>query len=95
MKNIKVTNDIEKEIVELSTSKSQNEIAILYNRSQTGVGLILKRNCIFKLKKSRLNMSRLSLKIDYFKEIDSNDKAYWLGFICADGNINKTIIRLV
>lgn len=29
MKNIKVTDDIEKEIVELSTSKSQNEIAIL------------------------------------------------------------------
>ena len=40
------------------------------------------------------------LKMDYAKatdkmaevakEINSPDKAYWLGFICADGCINKT-----
>ena len=26
---------------------------------------------------------------DYFETIDTEDKAYWLGFIYADGNINK------
>ena len=26
---------------------------------------------------------------DYFEIIDTEDKAYWLGFIYADGNINK------
>lgn len=26
---------------------------------------------------------------DYFEVIDTEDKAYWLGFIYADGNINK------
>jgi hypothetical protein len=35
-------------------------------------------------------MSHLNLNIDYFKEINSNDKAYWLGYICADGNIKKS-----
>ena len=34
-------------------------------------------------------MSKLSLNIDYFKEINSFEKAYWLGFICADGCIHK------
>lgn len=41
------------------------------------------------LKKSRLNMSKLSLDKDYFKFIDSKEKAYWLGFICADGCIHR------
>ena len=27
---------------------------------------------------------------NYFETIDTEDKAYWLGFIYADGNINKT-----
>lgn len=26
---------------------------------------------------------------DFFEKIDSEEKAYWLGFICADGYINK------
>lgn len=34
-------------------------------------------------------MSKLSLDVDYFKIIDSPKKAYWLGFICADGCIYK------
>jgi LAGLIDADG-like domain len=84
------SKQLENEIILLSETKSQKEIAIIYGRTQSGINVILKRNNINKLKKSRLNMSRLALNIDYFKEINSNDKAYWLGFICADGNINKT-----
>jgi hypothetical protein len=41
------------------------------------------------LNKPYRKVSYLALNIDYFKEINSNDKAYWLGFICADGNIKK------
>lgn len=37
-----------------------------------------------------LNLKRkFYLDEEYFKEIDSNEKAYWLGFIAADGYINK------
>lgn len=31
-----------------------------------------------------------SLKENYFQEVDTKIKAYWLGFILADGNIAKT-----
>lgn len=76
------------EMIELSKTKSQKEIAEIYNWTQSGIHRILKRNNV-KLKNSRLNMSHLALNINYFKEIDSQDKAYWLGYICADGNIAK------
>ncbi len=84
------SKELQNEIVSLYETKSENDIAIMYDRTQSGVNLILRRNGIIKLKKSRLNMSRLALNVDYFKKIDSNDKAYWLGFICADGCINKS-----
>jgi hypothetical protein len=84
------TKALEMEIIELSKTMSQKSIALKYGRTQPGIRLILMRNGISKQKKSRLNMSHLALSIDYFKEINSPDKAYWLGFICADGNIKKS-----
>jgi hypothetical protein len=33
-------------------------------------------------------MSKYSLDIDYFRDIDTPQKAYWLGFIAADGCIS-------
>lgn len=32
--------------------------------------------------------SHPNLKTNYFENIDSKEKAYWLGFLCADGGIN-------
>lgn len=81
-------NNLENEIIKLSKTKSQREIAVIYKTNQPKISKILTSNNI-KRKKSRVNLSRLSLNVDYFKKIDSVDKAYWLGFICADGNINK------
>lgn len=34
-------------------------------------------------------MKKYTYNLNYFKDIDTNDKAYWLGFIYADGNITK------
>lgn len=31
---------------------------------------------------------KYTLDVDYFKSIDSREKAYWLGFLYADGNIS-------
>lgn len=34
-------------------------------------------------------MSKYKYNKDYFSKIDSDDKAYWLGFLYADGSINR------
>ena len=46
--------------------------------------------------RSRLNESKLKFDINYFDEINNEKKAYWLGFILADGCIcrNDIIISL-
>jgi len=85
----KISKDLELKIIDKYKYHSEKELAKIFNRSVSGIRLILERNNVKKLKKSRINMSHLSLNIDYFKNIDSPDKAYWLGFLCADGNINK------
>lgn len=76
------------QIIEMAYTKSQKEIGEIFNISQSQVGNILKKAGV-KLPKSRLNMSKLALDIDYFKIINTPEKAYWLGFICADGCIYK------
>lgn len=35
----------------------------------------------------RRGKNNKSVNIDYFKEIDSHEKAYWLGFLYADGSV--------
>lgn len=81
------------EIIRLSEKLSQKEIGKIFNLTQTNIGKIL-RSYGIKLKKSRLNMSKLNLDVDYFKLIDTPKKAYWLGFITADGGINKNNSKL-
>ena len=76
------------QIIEMAYTKSHKEIGEIFGISQTQVSNILRKNGI-KLPKSRLNMSKLSLDVDYFKTVDTPEKAYWLGFICADGCIYK------
>lgn len=34
-------------------------------------------------------MSKYTYNTEYFKNIQSEEQAYWLGFICADGYLNK------
>lgn len=86
--NRKITIEQENEILELYKTHSQKDIAKLYNLSQANISKIINKGGI-KLKKSRLNMSKLDIDVDYFKYIDNVNKAYWLGYISGDGNINK------
>lgn len=64
------------------------KVASFFKRSIKIVTIILHENNIFpSLRKQPLN-------IDYFKQINSPEKAYWLGFIVADGCLNKTKHKL-
>ena len=53
---------------------------------------ILERNNIARNNKYK----NINLNENYFEKIDSNDKAYFLGFMLTDGNVslNENIIRL-
>lgn len=83
----------DKKIIELSEQYSQKEVGLIYGLTQGAIGRILKKNGI-KREKKRLNLSKLSLNVDYFKDIDEPKKAYWLGYICADGCIQKNNDKL-
>lgn len=74
------------QILDFVRTHSEEETARFFNLSQSRIHQIVKSNGL-KLKKSRINLSKLNLDIDYFKEINTPKKAYWLGFICADGYI--------
>lgn len=92
MKKTERENRNEK-ILKLLKTKSQSDVAKIFNLSQAAIQKIAKTNGAY-FKKSRLNMSRIPLNINYFEEIDSPKKAYWLGFICADGYINTSYNKL-
>lgn len=60
---------------------THQEIANHLNRSKSAV----------QLKSSRLGLkkSKYTYDINFFKEIDNEEKAYWLGFIFADGWVRR------
>lgn len=64
------------------------ETAKFFNVSYETIRVILRKNGLVSLKKKPVYSSTL-IK-DYFKNIDTEDKAYFLGFIKADGYIDKT-----
>lgn len=85
----KLTKQIKTEILELVKTKSHFDIGKQYGISQTAISKYL-REINIKSSKGRVNMSKLKVDVDFFKNIDSPEKAYWLGYICADGSINQT-----
>ena len=80
-------------ILEEVQTKTCKEVAEMFGLSLLTVQKIVK-NAGLKLNKSRVNMSRIPLDLYYFDQIDDPRKAYWLGFIAADGSINKTNAKL-
>jgi len=67
------------------------EIGKIIGRDRNAVRKLLKEYNIMRSDK-RANPN---LIVDYFKTIDSKDKAYWFGYLCADGYVSKSGDRLV
>lgn len=84
------------EIIEAySKRESTQSISERYNCSQQTIARFLKRNGVNVTKKR----SRKNINSNYFNNIDSGIKAYFLGLIAADGSIfkdknNKTVFSL-
>jgi DNA-binding transcriptional regulator WhiA len=79
---MKYSEETIQKIIELHNSgKGVTEIGRILNLDRAAVS----RN----LKKLGYNTSRNTLIKDIFHVIDTEDKAYWLGFLYADGYISK------
>lgn len=72
------TNFVKDYYMEMKTS----EISKILNRTTSAI----------ELKASRMGLKKYPYTCDYhyFEEIDTEEKAYWLGFLTADGWINKS-----
>jgi intein/homing endonuclease len=82
------------EIILLAKDHTQKEISKRFNVCQQTITTILKKNGV-SCKRNRLNESKRKFNIEYFDEIDTPEKAYWLGFITADGCLKSNKIRIV
>ena len=70
------------------------KIALIYNVNKATIASAIKRQGL-KLR-TRTQIRKYYLKEDIFDNIDTEEKAYWLGFLYADGNVanNASRIRL-
>ena len=98
---VKYNDDLENKIVELykqniSPYQMVKIIPELQGKRPSVIYGILKRKGIESHRKcsltdeQRLNRRKYNVNDSYFEKIDTEHKAYWLGFIYADGFINTT-----
>ena len=69
--------------------QSAYRLARLYNVGETSIRSILRVRGV-QIRSKR----RYSVNESYFDVIDSEEKAYWLGFLFADGNVYKSTVAL-
>jgi len=86
---IKFNNDDIIKICELyKNGLTTYKLAEMFNVSRWKISNILHKNNIV-VNNNKDIYKKYSCQLDYFKEIDSEEKAYWLGFIYADGYVTE------
>lgn len=83
-------------LLEFQKLKSISKVSKTLNISYRQVNKVLIKNNISGIKKCR---KKVEFNIDYFKNIDTQEKAYFLGFFHADGSVftsnqNKTTFAI-
>lgn len=68
---------------------SKKELIIKHNITDWTFTSIRNKHNISKRKRNAPSTNLLGLNETYFENIDTNSKAYWLGFIAADGCIKE------
>jgi len=69
------------------------DIAKIHNKSRSYIRNYLKINNCYEYRKYKSR--KYNFNENYFSKIDTEEKAYWLGFIAADGYIESNYRRLV
>lgn len=72
---------------------SINEIQKKYGHGDKFLKQVLTQNGIVLKSQSEWN-KRYSMNDSYFKKVDTHEKAYWLGFLYADGNLSQEGVQL-
>lgn len=84
----KLSKEVQKKIVDLYNKKHGSPYIAKELGISTGkVSYFIKKN--LTLRSHREANSRYSFNENFFESIDTEEKAYWLGFLIADGYITK------
>jgi hypothetical protein len=93
---IQKNNEINKysdEIIKKYTNgMNMPDIANIFNTSKFYISKILKNNNV-ELRDISKRRMKYHLDHGFFKNIDTEEKAYWVGFLMADGCISKKITK--
>ena len=88
-RNDRFNEETEKEIIRLyNIYHHQEKVAEIIGTTGVSVGRVLRRNNIELIPYGKIN-TKYTLNENYFDNIDTNDKAYILGLLCADGFLSK------
>lgn len=74
--------------------KSAKFLADKYDVDGRTVGKLLRKSNV-AMRGTTFNKRKYSVDETFFEKIDSPEKAYWFGFIAADGNITKACLRII
>lgn len=83
----------EQQVVEMSRlyeeeGYSTRELEAFFPITKSAITEILvKRGAKMKTKGNAYRLRKHALNVSYFDQIDTAEKAYWLGFICCDGSV--------
>jgi len=81
-------------ISELIKNKSYKDVGEIYGVSDAVIRYYINKYNIEKIGRFRLNTSKLKFNLNYFDIIDTERKAYWLGYIAADGCLKNNKVTI-
>lgn len=86
MKQYRLSKDQKEELFELykTYNYSYKDLAKIFNKTVSSISCLLNREGL-KGRKDNNPFRTYEINQNYFDEIDCEEKAYFLGFLCADG----------
>jgi hypothetical protein len=85
--NLKLNNNREQIISLYINGKNCREIGEVFNLTLHQIYAFLRKN---KIKiRPRHNVNKYKIDDNYFENIDTDEKAYWLGWLMGDGNLSE------